>query len=165
MYVDGKKFGGHVGATKWSRLNLVPFIQSLQNLVVISPGYASELIKFWWIMLDILPIFSIQIRVSYNIDMETNGLESMTDALCDQKIRPHSWTWPLLFKVIFWNSLVSRTGETIDMEQKGYKPIVCWTHYVTLNLSNPWYCLICIEVMVVEMNVLVVAISGLTWET
>ena len=52
---------------------------------------------------------------------------------CDFELCPHPWHWPLIVKVNFWNTCVSGTEGTINMERKGYESIRCYAYYVTMS--------------------------------
>ena len=60
-------------------------------------------------------------------------VDRMLNSHCDIELWPHPWPWPWIFKVNFWNSCISGTGEPINMERKGYESIGCYTYYVTLS--------------------------------
>ena len=60
--------------------------------------------------------------------------DKMLDPCCDFQHSPHPWSWPWIFKVKFWKSLISGMGWLIDMERKGCESIECWTHVVTFNV-------------------------------
>ena len=71
-------------------------------------------------------------------------IDRMLDPHCDFEVWPHSWPWPLIFKVKFWKSHNSGMGCPIDMEQKECESIGCWTHIVTLDCDlthdlDPWF--------------------------
>ena len=66
----------------------------------------------------------------------TKGMwvDKMLDPCCDFQLSTHPWTWPWIFMVKFWKSLILWTGWPNDMERKGYESIECWTHVVTSNV-------------------------------
>ena len=78
-------------------------------------------------------IFLITIAHEWDGSLTWNEMDlSQLDVwppLCDLEL----WPWPWIFKVKLWNSCIWGMGEQIDMEQKGYESVGCWTHYVTLN--------------------------------
>ena len=57
--------------------------------------------------------------------MKGMWVDRMLHPHCDFELWPHSWPWPLIFKVKFWNSRNSALGRQIDMEQKGCESIGC----------------------------------------
>ena len=63
----------------------------------------------------------------------TMWVDRMLHPLCDFQRFPHSWPWPWIFKVKFWNSRIAGMGWLIDMELKGCESIECWTHVMTFN--------------------------------
>ena len=64
-----------------------------------------------------------------------HGTKGMwVDQMLDFQLSTHPWTWPWIFMVKFWKSLILWTGWPIDMEWKGYESIECWTHVVTSNV-------------------------------
>ena len=61
-------------------------------------------------------------------------IDRMLDPHCDFQLWPHSWRWPLIFKVKFRKSRISGMWWLIDMALKGCESIECWTHFVTFNV-------------------------------
>ena len=43
------------------------------------------------------------------------------------------WPGPWIFNVKFWNCCIPGMAGSIDMEQKGYESIGCYTYFVTLS--------------------------------
>ena len=57
----------------------------------------------------------------------------MLGQLRDLNLWPHTWPWPWIFKVKFWNSCISVMRGQIDMEGEGCEWIRCENHYVTVD--------------------------------
>ena len=51
------------------------------------------------------------------------------------RMLPHPWPWPLIFKVKFWKCSNSGMGCPIDMERKRCESPECCTHVVTFNFD------------------------------
>ena len=66
-------------------------------------------------------------------EMWVNRMFMMLDSHCHFELRLHPWPWPWIFRVNFLNSCISRMGGRINMEQKGYEWIGCFTNYVILS--------------------------------
>ena len=55
-------------------------------------------------------------------------VDKILDPYCDYQRSPYPWPW--IFKVKFWKRRISGMGWLIDMEQKGFESIKCWTHEI-----------------------------------
>ena len=51
--------------------------------------------------------------------MKRKWIYKILNWLYDLSLWPHTWPWPWSFKVRVWNSLISKTGWLIDIDQKG----------------------------------------------
>ena len=59
----------------------------------------------------------------------TKGLwvERILDSHYDFELWPHPWPWTWIFMAIFFNSCISGMGEPINVEQKWYESMGCYT--------------------------------------
>ena len=57
----------------------------------------------------------------------------MLEPCSDFQLWPHPWPGPWIFNVKFWNCCIPGMAGSIDMEQKGYESIGCYTYFVTLS--------------------------------
>ena len=71
-------------------------------------------------------------RADWHVTKEM-WVDRILDSHCEFELWPHPWPWPWIFKLYFWNSCISGTGEPINMEQKGYESIRFCTYCVTLS--------------------------------
>ena len=105
--------------------------------ILVKYFYVRTLYIMYWPPLDARPY----LRIGWFVWHGTKGtwIETMWDPLYDLGLWFHPWLWSWIFKVKFWNSYISGMGGLIDMEQKGYEIIGCWTHYMTLTFDpQPW---------------------------
>ena len=50
--------------------------------------------------------------------MKGMWVHRILDSHCDFELWPHSWPWPCIFNINFWNNCISGTGGPINMERR-----------------------------------------------
>ena len=73
-------------------------------------------------------------RLTWNLS-KGMWIDWMLDPRCDFQLWPHLWPWPWNFNFKFWNSCIPGMGGPLEMEQKGYESIRCYTYFMTLTLD------------------------------